>query len=115
MTDHIDHIDRAAEVIYDELSGKYGSFNMPTGAAQALDAAGLLASPERDAAVAARAVAVEAEVARLREGIKEQVQRWEAARDLWEGERYSGCEWSICNTGASETAALLNPTAEEKP
>lgn len=50
------HIDRAAEVIYDELSGKYGDFNMPTGAAQALDAAGLLATPEHDAAVAARAL-----------------------------------------------------------
>lgn len=77
-----DQINRAAQVIYNELSGKYGDFNMPTGAAEALDAAGLLAtrqdvifsltpderevvaqtyamipaSPEHDAAVAAKAL-----------------------------------------------------------
>lgn len=57
-----------------------------------------------------------AENARLRAGIEEQVRRWETARDLWEGSRYAGAEWSICNTGALEAARLLNPpTAPERP
>lgn len=50
-----DHIDRVAEVIYDSLSGKYGDFNMPTEAAQALDAADWLATPEHDREIAERA------------------------------------------------------------
>lgn len=36
-------IDRAAEVIYDTLNGRYGDFLFPTDAAQALADAGLLA------------------------------------------------------------------------
>ena len=37
------NIDRAADVIYDTLSGQYGDFCVPTDAAQALADAGLLA------------------------------------------------------------------------
>ena len=56
-----DHITRAAEVIEHILS-RHGEHGTYLDAARALDAAGLLATPEHDAAVAAKALREVAEI-----------------------------------------------------
>ncbi|WP_288833706.1 hypothetical protein [uncultured Corynebacterium sp.] len=50
MTNPTTNIDRAADIIYDTLSGQYGDFCIPTDAAEALADAGLIAPdlPEPD-------------------------------------------------------------------